>query len=264
MTSLPCLIILESVRPSIIFSAILSRQNTILASHEWKTLPWAIYPERKDAMQLLVDILVDCPELFVLRESIPADPESHDRHLALFWLQGKARAILSSLDMWRETTLLRPLTEVPSPSTTPKTLNQEGRLAPAWDTVFQFQSLYQANILTLYHGMVILVLRFYLGIQLALNDVQNCEETQASINAAGIAICRSMDFQIDRRGDDIGSLFILFPLRMAFDAIGTDNVEIGSWLKDILRKISSGSAGRWATARYLLDIQPSSIHTMPV
>lgn len=263
MASLPCLNILESVRLSIIFSAILLRQNTILASEEWKRLPWVGYPERKDAMQLLIDILADCPELFVLRESIPADSAPRDRRSSLCCLQEKAYTILDNLHTWKQSTFLSLWTEVPSPSSTPKLADLEGQLTPVWPTVFRFESLDQANITSLYHSAIILVLKLCIGTQLELNDDEKCEEMRASMNTAGIAICRSMDYHIERRGDDVGSLFILFPLRMAFDAVGIDNVEIGSWLKAILQKISSGSAGRWATARYLLDIQPLSNHPAP-
>ncbi|KAL7913607.1 hypothetical protein GGI35DRAFT_217089 [Trichoderma velutinum] len=257
MASLPCLTILESVRPSIIFSALLVRQNTILASTDWKTLPWVNHASRKDAMQLLIDILADCPELFMLRESLPVTSAQLERRSALHHLEEKAYAILDSLNTWKQSTVIKPWNEVPSPSSTPEVLDSEGLSTPIWQTVYHFESLYQANITSLYHGAIILVSKLCLGIQLEL-DEDKCEEIRASINVAGIAICRSMDYHMERRGDDISSLFILFPLRMAFDAVGIDNVEIGSWLKAILRQIYSGSAGRWATARYLLDIQPLS------
>ncbi|QYT05891.1 Zn(2)-C6 fungal-type domain-containing protein [Trichoderma simmonsii] len=262
MTSLPCLTILESVRPSIIFSALLGRQNTILASPDWKTLPWVNYAERKDAMQLLIDILADCPELFVLRESLPAKPAQLERRSALHQLEEKAYATLDSLHAWKQGPGISPWTEVPSPSSTPEILDSEGLSMPIWQTVYHFESLYQANIMSLYHGAIILVSRLCLGIQLEL-DGDKCAEIRASINMAGLSICRSINYHMERRGDDISSLFILFPLRMAFDAVGVDNVEIGSWLKAILQQIYSGSAGRWATARYLLDIQPLSNNPTP-
>ncbi|KAL7931209.1 hypothetical protein V8C35DRAFT_119574 [Trichoderma chlorosporum] len=257
MASLHCLIILESVRPSIIFSALLLRQNTILASTEWKTLPWVHHPTRKDAMQLLIDILADCPELFVLREALPAYSTSIERSSALHHLEEKVHTILESLHTWKQSTYISPWTEVASPASTPQISDLEGRPTPAWQTIFQFESLYQANIMTLFHGAMILVLKLYLGLQLELKE-DTCEEIRISMRTAGIAICRSMDYHLEHRGDDISSLFILFPLKMAFDAVGTESAEIGSWFKAILEKISSGSAGRWATARYLLDIQPSS------
>ncbi|KAM6487042.1 hypothetical protein HDV62DRAFT_140665 [Trichoderma sp. SZMC 28011] len=259
MTSLPCLTILESVRPSIIFSALLGRQNTILASPDWKTLPWVNHAERKDAMQLLIDILADCPELFVLRESLPAKSAQLERRSALHQLEEKAYATLDRLYTWKQSAGISLWTEVPSPSSTPEIIDSEGLSTPIWQTVYHFESLYQANIMSLYHGAIILVSRLCFGIQLEL-DENKCEEMRTSINTAGTAICRSMDYHMERRGDDISSLFILFPLRMAFDAVGVDNVEIGSWLKAILQQIYSGSAGRWATARYLLDIQPLSNH----
>ncbi|KAL7952814.1 hypothetical protein V8C34DRAFT_318714 [Trichoderma compactum] len=262
MASLPCLTILESVRPSIIFSALLLRQNTILASPDWKTLPWVNHTGRKDAMQHLIDILADCPELFVLRESLPAKTAQLERRYALHQLEEKAYAILDSLQTWKQGPGIRPWTDVPSPSSTPEIMDSEGRPTPIWHTVYHFESLYQANIMSLYHGAIILVSRLCLGIQLEL-DANMCEEIRASINMAGIAICRSMNYHMERRGDDISSLFVLFPLRMAFDAVGISNVEIGLWLKAILQQIYSGSAGRWATARYLLDIQPLSNNPTP-
>ncbi|UKZ57912.1 hypothetical protein TrVGV298_011773 [Trichoderma virens] len=102
MASLPCLTILESVRLSIIFSAILLRQNTILASSDWKSLPWANYTGRKDAMQLLIDILADCPELFVLLESLPANSAPRERRSALHHLEEKACNTLDNLHTWKQ------------------------------------------------------------------------------------------------------------------------------------------------------------------
>lgn len=64
MSSLPSLLVFERCRAAMIFAAIILRKTTIVASPEWKSMPWAQHPERVTSLKLLTDIVADCPELF--------------------------------------------------------------------------------------------------------------------------------------------------------------------------------------------------------
>jgi hypothetical protein len=68
MASLPCLMILEKTRPSLIFAGLVLHKRTIMSKVEWKRDPWCMHPERVDSLKLLFDILADCPLLSVLRD----------------------------------------------------------------------------------------------------------------------------------------------------------------------------------------------------
>jgi hypothetical protein len=259
MTSLPELIILESSRPSVIFSALLLRQPTILATPEWKTIPWTFYPERQDFMKTLVDIIADCTQLFALKtESGPIVDDPGKPAAAHVFLQ-KTYSVLADLERWEQAwTFTSPdqYVELPSPATTPSFSDSNGNTSPIWSTVLQYKSLYHATTATLYHSTLILILKAIRKVS-SENDSESSKILQNRSYEAGIAICRSVDYHLDEIRDGIGSLSILFPLKMAFDVVGVSNPAIGAWLRGVLEKISSGSTGRWGAAKHLIELQAS-------
>lgn len=257
MQSLGTLVVLESSRPSMIFAAIFSCQRTILTFNEWKTIPWAKYPERRDAMQLLIDILADCPELFVLRNGSASHLYGTDHHLSsLQLLKALAFKVLDDLDSWREANplLLDKWTEAPAPVDTPIHVGPDGQQCLSWKSVFHYESLQLANYTSLYYS--ILILSAHLILSRAGDD--EYRELKANMDTAGMIICRSIDYHLDSVRVGADSLFIFFPMRMAFDAVGKKHPEIGAWLKHKLDGIPSRSSGRWATAKYLLNMQSST------
>lgn len=256
MGSLPSLVMLEACRPTLIFAAIILHQNTILSRQEWKQVPWLAYPQRKDAMQSLVDILADLPYVFYARdlidlESNPCGASSTRRSLLEI-----AYGILGDLNKWKQQWIFSWwYTTVPSPPTTPCSVDSEGRLIPLWVTVLQYKSLYYANTLGLHNAALIMILRFIDSLELVTNDEdESASSSQQSIHTAAMEICRSVDYHLDAMRDGAGSLYLLYPLKMASDALAVAEPAIGAWLKDVLERISKGMAGRWAAARHLLEI----------
>ncbi len=254
MVSLPFLSILEKSRIGIVSAALVQRQRTILSQPEWKELPWVAYPERKDAMKFLVDIMADCPEPFAQRHTMEQKADENTKPAARRALLDQARRIHRDLECWERTFMSAPLdlyTEIPSPPTTPNVIGADGQSRPAWSTVLQYKSLHDANPLTLYNGVLILVLRFIQSLELEQgNDAMVAER----MYSAGMTICRSADYHIEAMWDSFGSLSLLFPLKMAYDTVGMADPVIGAWVKGVLDRISSGAAGRWATAQYLLTL----------
>jgi hypothetical protein len=252
--SLPCLMILEQIRSSIIFAAIVLHKTTILAKLEWKTLPWTLHPERIDQGKLLFDILCDCPELFVLRDRLSTIPDQCENSAVVHELATKARHILHELEQWnqvRTSNLLHACFEVPSPPTTPTYMDSNGQTTPIWPTILHYHSLHHSNLVTLYNGALVLVLRFILGIE------TNCfdgEYLQSRMHKAGITICRSVEYHYQQSSGEQGGFFLLFPLRMAYDAVGRSNPAIESWLKEVLNDIATGRRGLWKSAKALLEI----------
>jgi len=262
MMSLSSVSLLDKYRPTIIFAAIVSRRRTILSRREWKEVPWLTHPERQDAMKFLVDIMADYPELLYLQETARANTAENSRDELRKALLNKAYRVLHNLQEWEG--IYAPISpihsgEIPSPSTTPSTVGSDGQSQPLWPTILRFNSLHDANLAALYCGTLVLVLRLILGLKLTMNDPTDREALHERLRSAGIAICRGVDYHMEALEDGgTVTLFLLFPLRMAFDAIGGTDPRIGSWLKGILQKISSASSGRWALAQYLLDIKASS------
>jgi hypothetical protein len=254
MMSLPCLMILEQIRSSVIFAAIVLHKPTILARPEWKTVPWALHPERIDQGKLLFDILSDCPELFVLRDRLSAIQDQCERSSAVKNLAAQARLILHNLDQWDQiwtSDLSHECIEAPSPPSTPTYVDLNGQTVPLWSTILQYESLHHSNLLTVYNGALVLVLRFILDIDIKCTDG---DYLQSRMYEAGIIICRSVEYHYRQSSGDQGGFFLLFPLRMAYDAVGRSNAAIERWLKVVLDDIATGRRGMWRSAKTLLEI----------
>ena len=102
MSSLPSLLLFERCRTSMIFAAIVLRETTIVASPEWKFMPWAQHSDRVTSLKLLTDIVADCPELFVVRDQVMRNQASQDsRDVQLQSLLKKAQEVYGSLSQWK-------------------------------------------------------------------------------------------------------------------------------------------------------------------
>ncbi|KAK1635579.1 hypothetical protein BDP81DRAFT_322140 [Colletotrichum phormii] len=265
MQPLPCLVLLEKARPSMIFAALVTRKSTILSRALWKGLPWMQNPERKNPLQLLLDVVADCPELFVLRENIFGKTEGLPCKSSLLSLLEMAQRVLNDLETWEKSwssTELDQYDLVSAPAaTTPVRSGYEGSCGPVWNTVFMFHSLYNASISTLFHGTLILLLLLIHSLRLALRDSIDHgiepEPIPVRIHESGIHICRSVDFHLDKLRD-IATSSVLFPIRMAYEAVGKSDEVVGLWLMFQLKHISAGSTGRWAMARHVLCLNPVS------
>ncbi|KAF2791178.1 hypothetical protein K505DRAFT_376973 [Melanomma pulvis-pyrius CBS 109.77] len=257
IASRSCLLILERTRASIIFAAIVLHQPTNLARPEWKTRPWLFHPERIDSLKLLFDILADCPELFVLRDRISTDPDESSKGPAVQLLSTKCRHIIRDLKQWEQdwaSSASHASIEIPSPPTTPRSTDSDGKSRFIWPTILQYKSLYHAKAMTVYNGALVLVLRFLHGLRLT-EDTHEREALQEQIHAAGLIICRSVDYHHQKTWAEQSSFGLLFPLRMAYDAVGRDHPTIEIWVKGILDDISAGRQGSWKSAKTLLEIR---------
>jgi hypothetical protein len=213
-------------------------------------------------MQFLIDILADCPGLFIHKEEIESSPSSWERSIEYAKLRNNIYNVLDQLNQWEqswETNNGKCSCEVPAPVTTPIIVNHWGRSVPAWETVIEYKSLYHANTIVMFNATVIMVQ--LLADQLTFSgELPRDSQKKGSFPdrkfAAGLTICRSVEYHIQSMQKGAGSFFLLFPLRMAYDAIGRSNAVIGAWLQNVLQQIQNGQSGRWATAKYLLDIKP--------
>jgi hypothetical protein len=257
MMSLPCLVILEKTRPSIILAAIVLRQPTVLAKPQWKVDPWLMHPERIDSMKLLLDILADCPELYVARDQILKDPYHAENQLAAHSLIGKCHRVLEDLEEWEKswlTDVAHACVEVPSLSTAPFYVNSSGVRTFVWSTVYQYDSLSTANDTTMFNAALILVLQLIRGLEDVVGNIHHREDLQRRMFVAGICICRSVDYHHGEDWGEQGGFFLLFPLRMAHDAVGKMDPTIGAWLKGVLDELAAGRRGLWKSARTLLTL----------
>lgn len=258
----PEYILFQNYRQSMILSSLLLRRHTILSKPEWKSIPWSLYPDAKTEMQFLYDILADCPGLFIHKEEIESSPSPCDRSIEYVKLRRNISNVLDQLSQWEQDWEINNVGysyEVSAPVTTPIMVNHWGRSVPAWETVIEYKSLYHANVVAVFNATVILVQ--LLADELTFSgelprDSQNQGSFPDRKFVASLTICRSVEYHLQSMRKGAGSFFLLFPLRMAYDAIGRSNPVIGTWLQNVLQQIQDGQSGRWATAKYLLDLKP--------
>lgn len=218
-------------------------------------------------MQRLIDHLADCPGLFVEKDRIVAQSSTTVNQINdLTNLIGKITDLLDSLQQWNEQWELENpdyCHEMPAPASTPliPIMRDGNTQVQAWTTVLEYKTLYHANTINLYHGTIILLLNLAQSIiamsafpTLSAHPPVNFDKTHAS----GIDICRSVEYHLQSMRQGAGSFFILYPLRMAYAAVGCKEPSIGLWIQDVLQQIQDGKSGRWATAKYLLNLQPAS------
>ena len=248
---------LERARLPIISAALLLHRPTVFAKPEWKLLPWSRYPDRKNLLQNLLDILADCPGLFIEKDGIDTGLSGQEANAGYQLLSEKARGLIEELAQWEKVwTAHHPecYHERLSPATTPTSSALHGQVLPIWSTVLEYQSLYHAKAMTLYNTTRILLLKYTQEVSLPKRELAGEEQVfSRDIFAAGMKICRSMDYYLDHIQKGTGDFFLLFPLRMAFDAVGPCNWEIRAWLKNVLHLVSSGPVSRWAAAKSILD-----------
>lgn len=244
-----------------IFAALATHTPTVLSRPEWKALPWSAFPNRKDDVQFLLDVLADCPQLLVTKDHLFMTKNYEERDLGYRGLLQRTLELLSQLEQWRVKWSTRHqdfAIEILAPESTPHFISPEKKRVPMWRTIFQYKTYQQANIHTLYNATLIFLLKqieeiVYSVPELAPLPIVKSGPSRQYI--AGIEICRSVDYHLEGMRDGMGSFGILYPLRMAYDAVGRHDEVVGDWLKGILRKIKD-STGRWAIAGYLLNINP--------
>ncbi|EED14757.1 conserved hypothetical protein [Talaromyces stipitatus ATCC 10500] len=258
----------ENSRPSIIFSSLFLRRHTILSKPEWKVMPWITYPDKKTAMQRLVDLLADCPALFMEQDRIASEsPGTPDQTGDLIELLRKVIRLLDDLLQWNEQWELENpdyCYDVPAPASTPliASMYDGDSYVPAWSTVLEYKSMYHANTVIVYNGTLVLLLNLAQSV-MQMKSIPTMHQTPHIIDMkkiynAGITICRSVEYHLQSMRQGAGSFFLLFPLRMAYVSVGRTEPTIGTWIQDVLKQIQDGKSGRWATAKYLLDLQPLS------
>ena len=239
----------------------------MLSEPRWKVLPWVTYPERKTAMQRLVDHLADSPALFVEKDRLVAESSiTVDQTNDLISLFGKVTDLLDSLQQWNEQWEQENpdyCFEMPAPASTPliRKTSDGSTQVQAWSTVLEYKTLYHANTIILYHGTIILLL----NLARSMTEMNAFSTLSAyppldveKLHNSGICICRSVDYHLQSMRQGAGSFFLLYPLRMAYAALGLTEPSIGVWIQGVLQQIQDGKSGRWATAKYLLDLQPVS------
>ncbi|KAF2107059.1 hypothetical protein BDV96DRAFT_654149 [Lophiotrema nucula] len=243
--TLPALMLMERTRVSIIFAALVTRQQTIIARPEWKTIPWALFPDRKTPMQRLLDIFADCPALLFTQTGLKKGSSGERNHDKYQNLLQATENLLEGLDHFQDgwkSTHQESIWEVASPETTPFTLDEEENLVPFWTSVLHYKSLDDANVVMLGSAIRIFLLLIYLD-STPSREWGITESVSAQLIQAGTTICRTVDYQLQETRKGASNHLLIWPLKMAYDALGRENPLLGEWLGNHLDNIANGLAG---------------------
>jgi hypothetical protein len=242
--SLPELMVMERTRASIILASHVYRRPTILARPEWKSVPWVLYPERKNSMQMLLDILADCPALLPVRDTL-ASGAKMGQLKEYEELAETTQSILTRLDHfeqnWRTSnpsaTWEVPLLE-PQSSQTPEEAGDR-----PWTSVLRYRSLADADIVMMANAMRIMLHTFVRGLPCPWSSQFQEQMRQKCIDAAMI-ICRSMEYEIQEINKGASNHLLYWPTKIAFDVLGCEYPSIGLWLEGILTGMAEGWTGK--------------------
>ena len=225
---------------------------TILSGPDWKDIPWMNAPESKSELQHLFDIFVDLPDItrqvwYTLRSPLSMRPNAT---MDVDTLYRTSMSMLRALDQWRRKWWNRHSEDFfeTTPTYTPRAWY--GRTEElAWKTCWHFSSLYHSQAYTTYHFILIIVLRMIWNCETSgLLTVEYLEiDRSHQIYAAGIEICRCVDYHLHESLSGAGSLFLLVPVRVAWKSLGESSTE-SQWLVAAMRDVSEGERGRWSIA----------------
>lgn len=256
--------ILESSRMAIALECFVKRKRCFLEHPDWKIIPWALAPESKTPILLIHDILVDLPGLMEDAIALKRPILSPDHFFyQLQTLSSKLEAHLGELYTWRlDWELANPdaCYEVANPS---KSEVQD----PLFPTILYFTTLTAANEITTYNAILLLILK--LGYDAIGSSFMTSALSIASApltisqpvvssnplylpgnapNPQAIAteICRSAEYHLldDQRSG--GAFFLLFPLRIAYQAF-EEGAREKQWLEALMQRVADCSG--WEIGR---------------
>lgn len=240
---------LEANRVTIALECLVMRKRCFLEDPDWKIIPWALDPKSKISVFYLHDILVDIPGLMedvdILQHMNDEMPQ-HQIHFAS--LSRKIIDHIRALYEWRASW------QQMHPDSAAEVLTSalsEPETYPS-PTVLAFSSIDQANEIMFYNTLLLVLMR--LGIRvigpdfdpslLALDlptglDYSPLHGPGLAPNMQAIAteICRAVEYHMNNGNRSIVALFLLFPLRVAYQTFEPDSRE-AHWLGNILGKIA--------------------------
>ena len=196
-------------------------------------------------MHRLIDIYVDLPEL--KEEALAMDSDVKPNNVVV--LLNRGLEIMLRLQEWNRERSQLPQSQV---NFVQSTINYPDTPNP-FDTCFEYTSFRAAQIASLHNAAILQTAEIVLTVCKAACNVVNQSDMlghidlhglRSSSRNAAIHICRSIQFQIRQNNGAIGPLHVLFPMRMAYKALGQSSTPGGKWLKRLLIDMS-GFAG-WA------------------
>jgi hypothetical protein len=225
----------------IILASLATSTPTFLAHEEWKERPWKLAAVGTNSGDTLLDLLVDLPDL-VARQHGNTHVET---------ITKEAMVILGKLEQW-----WNDWRSLPSSRMTEVAVKDNSEGLKTWETEIDCVSLYAANSYAVYNAIVILAIST--AIQSAgSTDFQtgSGEASQLLIRSrsAALEICRIIDFHMTHRYGRMSELILIWPIRMAWMALGKDATPEGRWL-ELRNEEINHRRGYWEVANQTFHV----------
>lgn len=230
--------VFETTRFLIILASLVVTKSTFLAREEWKTIPWSGNIP-KSCSHAMIDIAADIP---TVKEQLHTNPDSPE-------LPSAVLDILTRMLSWRKQWDLLPDSQTVCISSSEVT---EGDL---FGSDLHYANLQAAIYTCTYDAAWIQAAEILSAIPLsstrtALTDMSEADfaHIQAMSREAAIEICRSIQYQLSNTNPMTAQFMVLYPLRMAWKALGGSLTKEGKWIEDILTKFGK-SKQSWEVAK---------------
>ncbi|KIV95364.1 hypothetical protein PV10_03029 [Exophiala mesophila] len=211
-------LVLDNARILIILASLAVSKGTFLAQSEWKIIPW-MQSRPMDPMQGLIEIMTNLPGLKEMQ---------HERNDPLE-CYSLAKQVLSELLTWRKWWNSTPMSET--------LIVHSSEQDPFWSEVFEtslyYHSIHAANCTCLYDGAVIQTVE----ILTATSITSSAFDFDDLLRDAAMEICHSLSYLLSQRNFARGHFMALFPMRMAWKALGGGATSQGRWIEQVLQKV---------------------------
>ena len=252
--------IFEANRFMICLASLATSRSTFLSRRNWKTRPWKSRGLSKDHMQCLLDSVAD---LATLNSDIMARGEISRAHFR----PGVLR-VVTNLSLWRK------VWESWNHGEVVETIHDDDSAkSPITPVALRFPTLFEVSCVSIYNAALIqatvlldrcsqTIARLVTASQSStFGDGEDDDYSALTYNAA-LEICMTAQGCLPQAFGDMTLQFVLlYPLRMAWVALGKSSTSQGVWIEQLLEQFSSTKCS-WSVIRQVLSNQtPESATT---
>lgn len=202
----------------ITLSSLATSQSTFLAQEEWKERPWKLASVAKNSGDTLLDLLVDLPELI----------ERQQTSTRVSTITSAALEVLDKLEQWWNDWKCLPSSRMYEVEV------QDPEGLKTWKTEISCVSLYAGNTYAMYNATVILAIDTAV-LSAGPEDFRpgsgEASQLLIRIRHAAMEVCRIIDFHLTHPCGRMSELILVWPIRMAWMALGKDSTPEGKWLE---------------------------------
>lgn len=203
-------------------------------------------------MEEIFDIMSDLPDYsYNQRRILPAIHPFPLREEAIMQHVSRVQSSLAQLDQWlARFDLTRGPYRIELPYSRPST-NAKGEEL-AWSTYYRYNRLPIANSVCHYHGTKLhLYARLIEG--LPGRPFMNGEYVYSQLRASAFDVCQSADSLLSHAENNVGALFLIYPLKMAMRAFQLLHMDAEvTWIREQFGVIASRRTAVWELAKVVV------------